>query len=64
MQLDLAAHALYTAGPKMHSSEYIREDLEHLKLLHNQACLAQDRDSRRDSIEVLLGHTQHNAGNV
>ena len=38
--------------------------LEALKLLHNWARLAQDRDSWRESIQELLGHTQHDAGNV
>ena len=45
-------------------TDYMREDLEALKVLHNGARLAQDRDSWRHGFQELLGHTQHDAGNV
>ena len=45
-------------------TEYVREDLNVLRLLHNWSRAAQDRVSWRDKIQRLLGHTQHNAGNV
>ena len=45
-------------------TDYVREDLDVLRLLHNWSRAAQDRDSWRDKIQRLLGHTQHNAGNV
>ena len=38
-------------------TDYVREDLESLKLLLNWARLAQDRDTWRNKIQDLLGHT-------
>ena len=38
-------------------TDYVREDLESLKLLLNWAQLAQDRESCRNKIQDLLGHT-------
>ena len=42
----------------------VREDLEALKLLLNWSRLAKDRESWRDKVQQILGHTQQNAGNL
>ena len=38
--------------------DYVRVDVNSLKLLLDWARLAQDRESWRDKIQELLGHTQ------
>ena len=45
-------------------TDYVREDLEALRLLLNWSRLAKDRESWRDKIHQILGHTQQIAGNV
>ena len=45
-------------------TDYVREDLDVLRLLHNWSRAAQDRDSWRDNFQKLLGYTQYNAGKL
>ena len=45
-------------------TDYVREDLEALRLLLNWSRLAKDRELWRYKIHQILGHTQQNAGNL
>ena len=72
-QASVAAHgALWEAAAGLLGSTRIqgfevstvRVDLDVLRLLHKWSRAAQDRDAWGDKIQKLLGHTQHNAGNM
>ena len=51
-------------GPPKCWTDYVRGDLEALRLLLTWSRLAKDRELWRDTIQQILGHTQQHAGNV